>query len=122
MIRRLLADANLNVAIVTGLARNNSEIDFKRAEDIPLKGLPDPVVLAAAAQESRVLVSHDIRSLPSHLREFVRENASPGVIVIPQRLRIGSAIENLQLICEACEPPELANRMCLLPSLVMLGF
>jgi hypothetical protein len=40
MIRRLLADANLNAAIATGLVRNNSEIDFQRAEDVPLKGLP----------------------------------------------------------------------------------
>jgi hypothetical protein len=32
MIQRLLADANLSAAIVTGLVRNNSEIDFQRAE------------------------------------------------------------------------------------------
>lgn len=122
MIQRLLADANLNAAIVTGLVRNNSEIDFQRAEAVPLKGLPDQAVLAAAAQEGRVLVSHDIRSIPAHLRDFVRENDSAGVILIPQRLRIGSAIENLQLICEACDPPDLSNRICLLPSLVMFGF
>jgi hypothetical protein len=80
MIRRLLADANLNAAIATGLVRNNSEINFQRAEDVPLKGLPDQAVLAAAAQQSRVLVSHDIRSIPAHLRDFIRENDSPGVI------------------------------------------
>lgn len=112
MIRRLLADANLNAAIVTGLVRQNSEIDFKRAEDVPLKGLSDQLVLAAAAQQDRVLVSHDIRSIPAHLREFVLQGASPGVVLIPQRLRIGSAIENRQLICEVCDPPDLSNKIC----------
>jgi hypothetical protein len=104
------------------LADANSEIDFKRAEDGPLKGLSDQLVLAAAGQEGRVLVSHDIRSIPAHLREFVLESSSPGVVLVPQRLRIGSAIENLQLICEACEPTDLSSKICLLPSLVMFGF
>jgi hypothetical protein len=122
MIRRLLADANLNAAIATGLVRNNSEINFQRAEDVPLKGLPDQAVLAAAAQQSRVLVSYDIRSIPAHLRDFIRENDSPGVILIPQRMRIGSAIENLQLVCEVCDASDSANTICLLPSLVMIGF
>lgn len=63
MIGRLLADANLNAGIVTGLCRRQTEIDFRRAEDVPLKGLPDPVVLATAAEDSRVLVSHDVRSI-----------------------------------------------------------
>jgi predicted nuclease of predicted toxin-antitoxin system len=121
MIRRLLADANLNAAIVTGLVRKRSTIDFKRAEDVPLKGMADPLVLAAASEEGRVLVSHDVRSIPSHFREFARENVSPGVILVPQSLRIGSAIETLQLVCEVYEPSELSNRICLLPSLVMLG-
>jgi hypothetical protein len=122
MIGRLLADANLNVAIVTGVIRHHPGIDFKRAEEVPLQSLSDPAVLAAAAEDDRVLVSHDVRSLPHHLRQFVRENESPGVIVTPQRLRIGSAIENLLLICEAYDPKDLANRVCLLPSLVLYGF
>ena len=121
MIRRLLADADLNVAIVAGVVRRNIEIDFKRAEDVPLEGLKDPVVLGVAAQERRVLVSHDVSTIPSHLWEFVRERSSPGVILIPQELSIGKAIENILLICEACDPRELENRVCLVPSLVTYG-
>jgi len=122
MIRRLLADADLNMAIVAGVVRRNTEIDFQRAEEVPLEGLKDPVVLTVAAQQRRVLVSHDVSTMPDHFREFVRENSSPGVIVIPQELSIGKAIENVLLICEACDQWDLENRVCLVPSLVMYGF
>ena len=60
MIRRLLADADLNLPIVAGVVRRNVEIDFKRAEEVPLEGLKDAAVLTVAAQEHRVLVSHDV--------------------------------------------------------------
>lgn len=122
MIRRLLADADLNLAIVAGVVRRNAAIDFKRAEQVPLEGLGDPAVLAVAADEGRVLVSHDAGTMPGHLQDFVRQRASPGVILIPQELRIREAIENLLLICDACDPQDLENRLCLLPSLVMLRF
>ena len=122
MIRRLLADADLNLAIVAGVVRRNVEIDFKRAEDVPLEGLKDPAVLTVAAQEHRVLVSHDVSTMPDHLRVFVRQRASPGVIVVPQELSIGKAIESVLLICEAGDPGGLENRICLVPSLVMYGF
>ncbi|SRR5260370_20620148 len=122
MIHRLLADADLKLAVVTGVTNRNAEIDFKRAEEVPLKGLKDPAVLLAAAQEDRILVTHDISTMPTHLRDFVRERSSPGVIVVPQNLAIGAAIEHLLLICEACNALDLQDRLCLIPSLVMFGW
>ena len=119
MIIRLLADADLKRAILTGLVRRNPEIDFKRAEEVPLEGLSDPVVLAIAASENRVLVSHDVTTLPGHFRQFVSGRGSPGAILIPQQLAIGAAIENLLLVCDACEPRDLANQIRLIPSLTM---
>jgi hypothetical protein len=122
VISRLLADADLNHAIISGVVRRNAGIDFKRAEEVPLEGLADEVVLLAAAQDQRVLVSHDVSTMPGHLRNFVSTSPSPGVILIPQDLSIGKAIEYVLLICEACDAPDLANRLCLAPSLVIVGF
>ena len=81
MIERLLADADLNRAIVSGVIRRNSEVDFKRAEDVPLEGLHDEAVLDVAAQDGRVLVSHDISTMPNHFRDYIRGRTSPGVIL-----------------------------------------
>jgi hypothetical protein len=35
MIRRLLADADLSGAIVSGVVRRSAHLDFKRAEEVP---------------------------------------------------------------------------------------
>jgi hypothetical protein len=67
------------------------------------------------------LVSHDIGTIPQHLSEFVRENTSSAVIIIPQRMSIGRAIENLLLICEVYGPSDIADRICPFPSLVLYG-
>jgi Domain of unknown function (DUF5615) len=84
MIRRLLADADLNGAIVSGVIGRSASLDFKRAEEVPLEGLHDDVVLAIAAEDRRVLVSHDVSSMLNHFREYIRRGSSPGVILIPQ--------------------------------------
>lgn len=122
MILRLLADADLNGAIVSGVVHRSAHLDFKRAGDVPLEGLPDHVVLAIAAEDRRVLVTHDVTSMPDHFREYVRYHASPGIILVPQGLSIGKAIESVLLISEACDEHDLANKVCLVPSFAMYGF
>jgi hypothetical protein len=122
MILRLLADADLNGAIISGVIRRNPELDFKRAEDVPLEGLDDQTVLDLAARDQRVLISHDVTTMPDHFRHYTRRNISPGLILVPQELSIGKAIENILVICEACNQDDIENRICLVPSLVMYGF
>ncbi len=87
MILSLLADADLNRAIVNGLTRRNLRVDFRTAEEIPLEGRPDAEVLPIAASQNRVLVSHDVTTMPAHFREFVENVQSPGLILIPESSR-----------------------------------
>jgi hypothetical protein len=47
---RFLADASIHDAIVTGCLRREPAIDFLSAHAAKLEGLPDPDVLAFAAQ------------------------------------------------------------------------
>ena len=56
---RLAADENFNNDILRGLIRRNPIIDIVRVQDVGLSGADDPAVLAWAASESRVLVTHD---------------------------------------------------------------
>jgi hypothetical protein len=48
--------------------------------------------------------------------------AGSRVSLVSQELNIGKAIESILLISEACGGHDLANRVCLVPSLVMHGF
>ena len=57
-----------------------------------------------------------------HFRKFTRRQMSPGLVLVPQSLSIGAAIEAILTICEACDDCDLENRICLLPSFVIYGF
>jgi predicted nuclease of predicted toxin-antitoxin system len=113
---RFLADADLNKAIVTGVLRREPSLDFLTAQAAGLRGLTDPEVLALAAQFQRVLVSHDAGTMPGHFRKF-REAGHPcsGVLLVPQNLDIGTAIEELLLIWLVSDASEWNNRLEWLP-------
>ncbi len=56
-------------------------MDFLSANDADLEGVPDPEVLALAAAQDRILVSHDFQTMPRHFGDFLRAgNSSPGVL------------------------------------------
>jgi len=59
---------------------------------------PDPEVLLLAADDGRVLVSRDAKSMPRHFAAFVTVRPSPGVILIPASVTIGDAIEELLMM------------------------
>ncbi|HYL73089.1 MAG TPA: hypothetical protein VEU96_02735 [Bryobacteraceae bacterium] len=79
------------------------------------EGTSDPEVLAFAAGGGRVVVSHDVNTMPGHFREFTRARISPGLILIPQRLGIGAAIEELLLVWECADAEDLLNQILFLP-------
>lgn len=109
------ADADLNEDIVAGVQRRAPEIDFQTADELELASLPDPAVLALAAQEGRILVTHDRRTMPIHFGKFVENNKSPGLIVISQKTDILTAIEDLILIWVASEAEEYINSILAIP-------
>jgi hypothetical protein len=58
-------------------------------------GIPDPKVLAIAADSARILLSHDRKTMPSQFTRFRETPLSPGVIIVSQNLDINAAIEDL---------------------------
>jgi len=75
----------------------------------------DPDVLALAAGLGRVLVSHDLKTMPGHFYRFLRRRESPGVILIPQFLSTGYAVEELRIAWLCQEAYEFRNRIIYLP-------
>jgi hypothetical protein len=112
---RFQADADLNQIILLAATRREPSIDFLTAEAGSLVGLKDPEVLAVAAREGRVLVSHDQKTMPKHFAEFISHLPSPGLLLIPQHLPIAAAVEDLLLIWFASEAEEWVNRIRYLP-------
>ena len=95
---RFQADADLNHVIVKATLRREPSIDFQTAHAAGLVGLRDPEVLELAAHAGRVLVTNDRKTTPKHFAEFIGHTTSSGVIVIPQKLPIRVAVEDLLLI------------------------
>ncbi len=97
------------------MSARNPEIDFQVLQGALPEGTRDPEVLAFAAEHDRVLVSHDVNTMPRHFREFTRARTSPGLILIPQRLGIGTAIEELLLVWECNDAKDFSNQVLYLP-------
>lgn len=112
---RFQADADLNHVIVKATLRREPRIDFQTAQVAHLVGLSDEGVLAVAAKAGRVLVTHDRKTMPKHFAEFIAKETSSGVIIIPQKLVVSTAVDDLILIWVASEAEEWINRIQSLP-------
>ena len=113
---RFLADADLNYAIVKGCRRHEAGIGFSLCERGKATRSSDPEVLALAAEQNRILVTHDLQTMPRHFGEFLmRGQSSPGVFLVSQSTAIGEVIDELVLIWAASNPEEWENRILKIP-------
>jgi hypothetical protein len=112
---RFLADANLDARIVDGVCRRESLLDFQSAHEAALTGKSDIEVLEIAASAGRLLVTHDHRTMPAIFGQFVSNRHSSVVLIVPKRLGIKLAVEDLLLVWSASEAEEWSDRIVFLP-------
>jgi hypothetical protein len=113
---RYLADENFHGDIVRGLRRRNASIDVVRVQDIGLSGADDPRVLAWAARDGRVLLTHDVSTITRHAYERVSAGLPmPGVFEVTLSIPIGVAIDEILLVAEVSLPDEWEGQVAYLP-------
>lgn len=100
---RFQADADFNQIVVSAVVRRFPEIDLRTATAAGLAGLKDAEVLALAAHDGRILVTHDHTTMPTHFGVFIRSTPSPGLIIVPQNLALREAVDALILIWAAIQ-------------------
>ncbi len=98
-----------------GLKRREPSIDFRTAREAALAGLDDPMVLGMAADEGRLLVSHDVNTMPEHFARFIETRTSSGVILISQQLSYRDAIDGLLRVWLSTEAEDWQNMLSFLP-------
>jgi predicted nuclease of predicted toxin-antitoxin system len=59
---RFLADEDLDSDIIDGLRSREPAIDILDVKKADLRGKPDAVLLDLAAQQDRILITHDRRT------------------------------------------------------------
>lgn len=113
---RFAADENFNGHIVRGLRRRVADLDLVRIQDTEVFRGEDAVVLAWAAAEGRVLLTHDVASLTAEANRRLRAGEPlPGVIEVSLRMGIGRAIEELHLLAEVGTAEDCQDQILYLP-------
>jgi len=112
---RYQADNDLSQIIVKATIRLEPMIDFKTAHAAGLSGLDDLTVLTRAAADRRILVSHDLKTMPHHFATFIQSAISPGVLLVPQGTSLTGITEDLLLIWLVDDAQDWINRIRILP-------
>lgn len=111
---RLASDADVHGDIIRGLQRRSPDIDLVRVQDTLPDGTADPEVLAWAADENRILITNDRRTMIDFANQRVASgNLVPGLIATTNKQSIRDAIDDILLIAECMSEEEIRDRVVL---------
>ena len=116
---RFATDENFDNNILRGLRSRQAAVDIVRAQDVAgLTGADDPTLLAWAATERRILLTHDAATMPDHAYARVAAGQPmSGVLLIGAGAAMGPIVEELVLIAECSDQDEWRDHVRYLPLL-----
>jgi hypothetical protein len=98
------------------LFRASSDLDIVRAQDVGLTGTSDEELLAWAADQKRVLLTHDVSTITAHAyRRVMKGEPMPGVFEVSRHVPIRAAVEDIILLSECSNPSEWEGQVRYLP-------
>ncbi len=113
---RLVSDENFKGSITRGILLRQPTLDLVRVQDIGLSGTDDPIILQWAAQESRLVLTHDVRTMPKFATErILSRERMPGLIIAARRASVGAIIDDILLITTCSLEDEWENRILYIP-------
>jgi hypothetical protein len=87
-----------------------------RVQDVGLTGADDAAILRWAAQEGRVVITHDVSTMTHYAYERARAGeAMPGVFEVSRSVSVAQAIEDLLLLAECSLEGEWEGQVRYLP-------
>ena len=113
---RFLADHDFNERILDGVLNREPVVEIVRCREVGLERASDPDILAYAAANGFIVLSHDVNSLAgaAHSRLMAGEPLA-GVLLVLQSRAIGPIVESLVVIWSASEAEEWRDRVVFLP-------
>ena len=80
---RLLSDENFNGDIIRGLLLLQPNLDLLRVQDVGLQEVDDPTILAWAANNERIILTHDRATMPDFAYDrLVKGKSMTGLFVV----------------------------------------
>src|SRR5690349_16492792 len=115
-MKKILADQNFTGAILEGLRLHLPELDIVRTEDLGIKRFRDEQILEWAAENERLILTHDAKTFVRAAYERLAAGMNfSGVVLVPASLSIGSAVDELIILIDCTSDEELHNRVIRLP-------
>ena len=91
-----LTDENIESELSVQLRRHLPDIDLVDVRDVGLAQTPDEDILQWAADNGRVIITHDINTMRGLAEDRVRAGLPmPGVIIVLGNISYGAAIEGI---------------------------
>lgn len=113
---RLATDENVEIGFNRALSLILPELDIVRVVDVGLRSSPDPEILEWAAEENRIILTHDVATMKDYAWKRVGAGlAMPGLFIIRATIAIGPAIDELELILRCSEPQDWRNQVNYIP-------
>lgn len=112
----LVSDENFNGDIVRGLFLCYPNLDLLRVQDVGLKEANDPDILAWAAINERIILTHDRATMPDFAyARLVSEEPMAGMFIVNDRMPIRQAIDELILLIGVSDQAEWKKTVLYLP-------
>lgn len=103
---RFLTDECLHGDLVRAMQRHLRDVDWVRAQDMGLMGAKDPV-LQWAAEHGRILLTHDLQTIPHYANDRVRAGLHmPGVLIVRLSASIAAIVDELCCVAACSEESE----------------
>lgn len=103
----LLSDENFNGDIVRGLQLRQPQLNLLRVQDVGLQEVDDPTILAWAASNNRILLTHDRATMPDFAyQRLIKGEKIAGLFVLNDRMPVRQAIDELLLLINCSEQKE----------------
>jgi hypothetical protein len=113
---RLATDIDVHGDIIRGLLRREPDLDLERLQEVALDKTPDPEVLEWAAEDGRVLITQDRKTLVGFAYARVKAGQPmPGVLALRKKCGIGEAIEDILLVAKCYTASEMNDQVLYIP-------
>lgn len=116
---RFLTDEGFNRRVTAGLRRAYPQMDILTLQEAGLLQVSDVRLLEESLRLDRILLSHDIRTMPGHFYNLLSQLPSgeylPGVLLVAQEAPIAQAMGWIAEVWRASRHVEWRNRVVKLP-------
>lgn len=113
---RFAADENFNGRLLRALKTRVPDVDIVRVQDTEMYQVSDPNLLVWLAQESRVLLTHDVKTMPKYFYERINNGLSnPGIIEIRESMPMGYLLDELEVLLGAGKSEDFRDLIIYVP-------